>query len=212
MDDVFNSDPRNVIDPRTPAQKRHDALAAALGIAARHDDMPALGGAAPTLVVHVDAKDLAAGTGWASLAGSGTPVPLSVAAHTACTGAIQRVLFDEGRIIGITVTDRVFTVHQRRAIVARDRECLIPGCHVPASWCEIHHVTEHARGGPTHTDNGVPLCWWHHRSLDHSGWEIRMNDGLPQIRGPAWWDPAQHWRTPRLSIPQPARRRTVLRT
>jgi hypothetical protein len=213
LDDVFNSDPRNVIDPRTPAQKRHDALAAVLGIAARHEDMPTLGGAAPTLVVHVDAKDLAAGTGWATLAGSGTPVPLSVAAHTACTGAIQRVLFDEGRIVGITTTDRVFTVHQRRAIVARDKECLIPGCHVPASWCEIHHVVEHARGGPTHTDNGVPLCWWHHRSLEHSRWEIRMNGGLPQIRGPAWWDPAQQWRTPRLSAPptKPARR-TVLRT
>jgi hypothetical protein len=209
--DVFNTDPRNVIDSRTPAQKRHDALAAALGIAARHEDMPTLGGAAPTLVVHVDARDLAAGTGWATLPGSGAPVPLSVAAHTACTGAIQRVLFDEGRIIGITTTDRVFNAHQRRAIVARDKECLIPGCHVPASWCEIHHVTEHSHGGPTHTDNGVPLCWWHHRSLDHSGWEIRMNDGLPQIRGPAWWDPAQHWRTPQLSTPAKPARRTVLR-
>ena len=210
--DVFNTDPRNVIDPRAPGQKRHDALAAVLGIAARHEDMPTLGGAAPTLVVHVDAKDLAAGTGWATLPGSGAPVPLSVATHTACTGAIQRVLFDEGRIIGITTTDRVFNVHQRRAIIARDKECLIPGCHVPASWCEIHHVTEHARGGPTHTDNGVPLCWWHHRSLDHSGWEIRMNDGLPQIRGPAWWDPTQNWRTPRLSAPSAPARHTVLRT
>ncbi|MFK4850271.1 DUF222 domain-containing protein [Microbacterium sp. ZW T6_19] len=210
--DEFNVDPRNVIDPRTPGQKRHDALAAALGIAARHEEMPSLGGAAPTLVVHVDAKDLAAGTGWATLPGNGAPVPLSVAAHTACSGAVQRVLFDEGRIVGITTTDRIFNAHQRRAIVARDRECLIPGCHVPASWCEIHHVTEHARGGPTHTDNGVPLCWWHHRSLDHSGWEIRMNDGIPQIRGPAWWDPAQRWRTPRHSTPAKPARRTVLRT
>jgi hypothetical protein len=209
--DPFNSDPRNMIDPRTPAQKRHDALAAALGIAARHDDMPRLGGAAPTLVVHVDAKDMtAAGTisgafgstrdgpsGWAWIPGIDVPVSAAVAAHTACTGAVQRVLFDEGRIVGITVTDRVFTVHQRRAIVARDKECLIPGCHVPASWCEIHHVTEHARGGPTHTDNGVPLCWYHHRSLGTSGWEIRMTGGVPQIRGPAWWDPDQRWRTPR---------------
>jgi len=210
--DEFNTDPRNVIDPRAPGQKRHDALAAVLGIAARHEDMPTLGGAAPTLVVHVDAKDLAAGTGWATVPGSGAPVPLSVATHTACTGAIQRVLFDEGRIVGITTTDRVFNAHQRRAIIARDKECLIPGCHVPASWCEIHHVTEHARGGPTHTDNGVPLCWWHHRSLGNSGWEIRMNAGVPQIRGPAWWDPTQQWRTPRLSSPDPARRRTVLRT
>ncbi|GAT73686.1 HNH endonuclease domain protein [Microbacterium sp. HM58-2] len=211
-EDRFNIDPRNLIDSRTPGQKRHDALAAALGIAARHDDMPTLGGAAPTLVVHVDAKDLATGTGWATIPGAETPVPLSVAAHTACTGAVQRVLFDEGRIVGITTTDRVFTVHQRRAIVARDKERLIPGCHVPAAWCEIHHVTEHARGGPTHTDNGVPLCWWHHRSLDRSGWEIRMNGGVPQIQGPEWWDPQQRWRTPRHSLPVTPPRRPVLRT
>ncbi|KQR49350.1 hypothetical protein ASF87_11315 [Microbacterium sp. Leaf161] len=227
-EDPFNSDERSVLDDRTAAQKRHDALAAALGIAARHKDMPTLGGASPVLVVTVDATDLAhhttgatfgsatfgsaafgaaasgvSGTGgWATIPGSGAHVPVSVAAQVACSGAIQRVLMDEGRIIGITTTDRVFTVHQRRAIIARDKECLIPGCHVPASWCEIHHVTEHARGGPTHTDNGVPLCWWHHRSLGTSGWEIRMDEGLPQVRGPAWWDPAQHWRTPRISAAQ----------
>ncbi|QDE34235.1 DUF222 domain-containing protein [Microbacterium foliorum] len=227
--DPFNSDPRCVLDDRTAAQKRHDALTAALGIAARHKDMPTLGGASPVVVVTVDAKDLATHTahatgaafggaafgaagggasgvsgngGWATIPGSGAHVPVSVAAQVACSGAIQRVLMDEGRIIGIMTTDRVFTVHQRRAIIARDKECLIPGCHVPAPWCEIHHVTEHARGGPTHTDNGVPLCWWHHRSLGTSGWEIRMNGGLPQVRGPAWWDPEQRWRTPRLSAAQ----------
>ena len=219
--DPFNSDPRCVIDDRTAAQRRHDAVAAVFAIAARHRDMPVLGGASPVLVVNVDAKDLAtsgghpAGSafgsgaavgvgesgngGWATIPGSGAHVPVSVAAQVGCAGVVQRVLFDEGRIIGITTTDRVFTVHQRRAIIARDKECLIPGCHVPASWCEIHHVTEHARGGPTHTDNGVPLCWWHHRSLGTSGWEIRMNDGVPQVRGPRWWDPAQRWRTPQLS-------------
>ncbi|WP_194762359.1 HNH endonuclease signature motif containing protein [Microbacterium sp. UFMG61] len=200
-EDPYNSDPRCVIDGRTAAQKRHDALAAALAIAARHRDMPTIGGAGPVLVVTVDAKDLANGTGRASVSGAWGQLPLGVAAHVGCTGTIQRVLFDEGRIIGITTTDRVFTVHQRRAIIARDRECLIPGCHVPASWCEIHHVTEHSQGGPTHTDNGVPLCWWHHRSLGTSGWEIRMDDGVPQVRGPGWWDPEQRWRTPRLSLP-----------
>ncbi|MFJ2553761.1 HNH endonuclease signature motif containing protein, partial [Microbacterium sp. NPDC087591] len=87
--------------------------------------------------------------------------------------------------------------HQRRAITLRDKECLIPGCHVPGSWCEIHHVQEHSRGGPTHTDNGVTLCWHHHRTLDSSGWEIRMDNGLTIVRGPAWWDPARRWRTPR---------------
>ncbi|UNK71875.1 HNH endonuclease signature motif containing protein [Microbacterium sp. H1-D42] len=195
--DPFNTDPRSVLDTRTRGQKQHDALAAALGIAARHADMPSLGGAAPTLVVHLDSAD----SSWATIPGVEAPVHAAAARHTGCTGAIQRVFTEQGRIVGITVTDRIFTVHQRRAITLRDRECLIPGCHVPATWCEIHHVTEHARGGPTSTDNGVPLCWWHHRSLDYSGWEIRMNHGLPEIRGPAWWDPEHHWRTPRLSLP-----------
>ncbi|MFB4351498.1 DUF222 domain-containing protein, partial [Microbacterium sp. CR_7] len=118
-----------MIDPRTHTQKRHDAFAAAVGIAARHQDMPSLGGAAPTLVVTVDANDLAANTGRARLPGSDATIPTTAAVHTACSGAIQRVLVDQGRIVGITVTDRVFTVHQRRAIIARDTECLIPGCH-----------------------------------------------------------------------------------
>ena len=199
MDDgvLPSGDPGRMVDTRSRAQKQHDTLAAALAIAARHDDMPRLGGAAPTLVVTVTAEDYTTGRGWAHVDGIDTPVPVRVAAHTACAGGIQRVLFDpHGRIIGITTTDRTFTTHQRRAITLRDKECLIPGCHVPATWCEIHHVHEHARGGPTHTDNGATLCWHHHRTLTTSGWDIRMRNGTPHIRGPAWWDPTRQWRTP----------------
>ncbi|GGM43834.1 HNH endonuclease signature motif containing protein [Microbacterium saperdae] len=193
-----SGDPRGQVDPRTRAQKQHDAFTAMLGIAARHDDMPTLGGAAPTLIVSVTAEDYATGHGWAHVDGIDTPTTIAAARHTACGGTIQRVLFDpEGRIVGIGNTDRIFTTHQRRAITLRDTECLIPGCHVPASWCEIHHVQEHSRGGPTHTDNGVALCWHHHRTLDTSGWEIRMDNGVPTVRGPAWWDPTRRWRTPR---------------
>ena len=193
-----SGDPGGQVDPRTRAQKQHDAFTAMLGIAARHDEMPRLGGAAPTLIVSVTAEDYATGHGWAHIDGIDTPTTIAAARHTACGGTIQRVLFDpEGRIVGIGSTDRIFTTHQRRAITLRDTECLIPGCHVPASWCEIHHVHEHARGGPTHTDNGVALCWHHHRTLDTSGWEIRMHNGTPTVRGPAWWDPHRRWRTPR---------------
>lgn len=208
VDEGFAGLRHGISDSRTAGQKRHDALAAALSIAARHDEMPQLGGAAPTLVVQVDARDVVAGTGWATLphAESPEPVPVSVAHQVACAGAVQRVAVDDGRIVGISVVDRVFTAHQRRAIVLRDGECLIPGCHVSAAWCEIHHVTEHARGGPTHTDNGVPLCWWHHRSLGSSGWEIRMNRGRPQIRGPHWWDPSRRWRAPTPLLRVPHRR------
>nr|WP_281069497.1 HNH endonuclease signature motif containing protein [Microbacterium amylolyticum] len=66
--------------------------------------------------------------------------------------------------------------------------CIIPGCPVPASQCEVHHVTEHSRGGPTHTDNGVLLCWHHHHRLDTSGWEIQMRHGRPYVKAPEWVD------------------------
>lgn len=182
-------------DERTRTQKQHDAFAAILNVAARSGQMPTLGGAAPTLVVSVDAADYASGSGWAQVLNTGAFIPARVAAQTGCAGGIQRVLFDDnGKIVSLGTSARIFNALQRRAITLRDGNCIIPGCTVPATWCEIHHVREHADGGPAHTDNGVLLCWWHHRNLHLSEWRIRMRDGVPEVRGPRWWDPDQIWR------------------
>ncbi|MFG6444459.1 DUF222 domain-containing protein [Microbacterium sp. P07] len=202
------ADPDAVCDTRTRTQKQHDALATALTVAAASGQLPTIGGAAPTLVVSARRSDLEAGIGSAHVQGIDEPVSIAVARQIACTGGIERVTFDQsGRIIAITVNDRVFTHSQRKAIVLRDGECVIPGCRVPAAWCEIHHVIEAARGGPTHTDNGVLLCWFHHRTIDTGGWKVRMNHGVPEILGPVWWDPAQIWRPTTKS---PTRRRDLL--
>ena len=130
----------------------------------------------------------------------GMPVPVSFAAvrHAICSGSTQRVIVnDDGRILRIESPTRTFTPHQRRAIAARDGGCVIPGCTVPATWCEVHHVTEWSRGGATTTDNGVLLCWWHHRSIEVSGWNIRMVNGLPEVRAPQWVNPSLRWRPTR---------------
>ena len=199
-------------DDRSRAQKQHDALATILNTVAASGALPTLGGSAPTLVVSVREEDLATGRGFAHLAGTDEPLPISFARHIACTGAVQRVVFDtSGRIIQLGTPERVFTHHQRRAIALRDGGCIIPGCHVAADWCEIHHVTEHSRGGPTHTDNGVLLCWFHHRTLDTSGWMVRMNRGVPEVRGPYWWDAYRKWR-PVTTSPVRMRERLAHRT
>ncbi|MFF7294297.1 DUF222 domain-containing protein, partial [Microbacterium sp. NPDC008134] len=80
-DDVLPSgDAGRTVDDRSRAQKQHDALAAVLGIAARHHDMPSLGGAAPTLVVSVTAEDYTSGRGWAHIDGvDDAPVTLATA-------------------------------------------------------------------------------------------------------------------------------------
>ena len=199
-------------DDRSRTQKQHDALAVILNSAAASGALPTLGGAAPTLVVSVRAEDLATGRGFAHIEGCDEPISLAAARHVACSGAVQRVVFDDtGRIVSLGTLERVFTHHQRRAISLRDGGCIIPGCHVTAAWCEIHHVEEHSRGGPTHTDNGVMLCWFHHRTLDTSGWMVRMNHGIPEVRGPYWWDAKLKWRLVTKS-PVRTRDRLALRT
>ena len=184
-----------VLDDRTRPQKQHDALAAALFAAAASGDLPTIGGAAPTLIVTARAEDLARGDGWAFLEGCDEPVPIHAATRVACSGVVQRLVHDDtGRIVRLGTEERVFNRHQRRAITTRDGGCLIPGCGIPAGWCEIHHVHDHAKGGPTHTDNGVMLCWFHHRFIDTGPWRIRIRDGIPEIQAPQWFDRTRRWR------------------
>ena len=174
---------------------RHDVLASIIQTAARSAEQPSIGGASPTVLVSVRASDLESGRGVAHADGVGIPVSLRAARHLICAGGIQTVILDDhGAILQLGSQERCFTPAQRRAITLRDGGCLIPGCSVPASWCEIHHVIPDADGGPTHPDNGVLVCWFHHRTIDTSGWEIRMIRGAPQIRPPQWLDPDRRWR------------------
>ena len=183
-------------ETRTSDQQRHDVLAAIIDTAARSGEHPTIGGAAPTVLVSVRAADIEAGRGVAHADGVDLPISLRAARHMMCTGGIQTVVLDDaGRIMQLGSPERCFTAHQRRAITLRDGGCLIPGCSVPAAWTEIHHVIPDTDGGPTHTSNGVLLCWFHHRTIDTSGWAIRMRRGVPEIRPPVWLDPGGRWRT-----------------
>lgn len=199
----IRDDPGCVVphDPRSRAQKQHDVLASVLGVAARAADSPSIGGAPPTLLVTIAASDLEEENGVAYIDGTEATLPSFVARHIACCGGIQRLVFgDDGRILELGGPQRVFSAAQRRAITARDGGCVIAGCGVPASWCEIHHVTEHSRHGPTHTDNGVALCWYHHRTLETNGWRVRMVDGVPETKAPHYIDPYGMWRPVRGSL------------
>lgn len=178
-------------DPRTDAQRRHDVFASMVDVVARSGDTPTIGGAAPTVLVSVTSEDLSRGRGVGWVDGVDDPISFASVKQFACTGGTQTIRFDsEGRIIELGSPQRCFTPHQRKAITLRDGGCLIPGCQIPAGWCEIHHVTPDAEGGSTHPDNGVLLCWFHHRSIDTSGWQIRMRHGTPQVKAPPWiqWD------------------------
>lgn len=180
-------------DRRTPGQRRADVLRDVFAAAARDAEAPVMGGAHPTLIVAVDAADFdgagfdGAGfgtrTGSAWLDGESARVSSRAAEQLACTGGVQRLVFGEdGEILHLGRTERIFTPGQRRAIAVRDRGCVVPGCTIPARWCEVHHVRSWREGGPTDVGNGVLLCWFHHRQIDTGPWQVRMNDGVPEVR------------------------------
>ena len=174
-------------DPRTRDQQRHDVFAGIVDTAARALDMPQLGGAAPVVAVAVTAENLESGTGCGFI--GETPISMAAVRQFACTGGMQKIVFDQdGRILELGSRERIFTAQQRRAIILRDGQCCTPGCNMPGVLSEIHHVDPAGNGGPTHTDNGMVLCWFHHRMLDTSGWEFRMVNGLPEVKYPPWLD------------------------
>jgi hypothetical protein len=76
--------------------------------------------------------------------------------------------------------------HLRRAVLTRHRRCCFPGCPVPATACQIHHIIPRSRGGPTSLDNLVPACAFHHPIVIHRwGWILRLNaDGTTTATSP----------------------------
>jgi len=186
----------NALDDRNGGEKRADILRGVFESAARDPKTPRMGGAAPTVMVHVNGADLQGGTGVGWIDGVEAPVSLRTVKQMICAGGYQKVIFGQnGEILHLGVKERFFTTNQRRAITARDGGCVIPGCPVTAHWCEVHHVIAWQHGGKTDIDNGVLLCWYHHHSIDTSGWMIRMIGGKPQIKAPPWLDHTQTWRT-----------------
>ena len=59
---------------------------------------------------------------------------------------------------------------------ARDRACVFPTCHTPASRCDIDHLTAWSQGGATSLDNLVVLCQAHHRLKHTPGWALTRDN------------------------------------
>ena len=138
----------------------------------------------------------------------GTPVPVSELALTMCDCAVTRIAIDaEGAPLDLGRTARVFTGPQRRAVIARDRECIWLECHMPARWCQIHHTRWWERdGGSTSVDEGVLLCSFHHHEVHRRDLVIvRLDAGAGQQHARAGHPPA---RTPAGTV---ARARWELR-
>jgi Domain of unknown function (DUF222)/HNH endonuclease len=78
---------------------------------------------------------------------------------------------DTGRQVDQGTTRRRPTAGQRRQIETINPTCVFPGCRIPAPSCDLDHRQPWAHGGPTSTDNLVPLCRHDHRIRHQTGWK-----------------------------------------
>lgn len=184
--------PRTADEERTPPQRQAEALAEVCGHALDHGPsslVPECGGARPHLNVIVRLEDLENRARAAMLDFGGTLTPESLRLLACDASVIPIVMNGKGQPLDIGRATRSIPDGLRRAVAARDRGCARPGCGRPASWCEVHHIEPWEMLGDTALHNCVMLCRQCHRLIHHSGWDVRIVDGLPEFYPPTWIDP-----------------------
>jgi hypothetical protein len=136
-------------------------------------------GPRPQLIIRASLDTLAGtkGAPAGELEGGGT-VPAEMVQRYACDSAISRITGRGELEHELNHASRTLPASTRRALEARDRHCVFPGCTRPLIWCDGHHLVWWTRGGETALPNLALLCRPHHRMVHEDGWRlVRHKDG-----------------------------------
>jgi hypothetical protein len=155
---ALGRDPGPVELPRTPGQRRADAL---VEMATRSKSCPANARRpAPLFTVLVDYRTLHQRV---CELDDGTVLPPGSLLRWLDSADLERAVFRPGRRVEISPKARLYVGATRRAIEVRDRQCAHPYCEVSAASSQVDHIQPWAAGGPTTQENGRLLCPDHNR-------------------------------------------------
>jgi hypothetical protein len=184
-------------DPRTPGQRRHDALEDAAKRLLRTGELPSTAGVATTLMITMTLDQLETRAGQATTHHGGH-ISIGEALRLAADGkALPVVLNDAGGILAYGRARRLASPAQRLALMARDKGCTFPQCRETASRSEVHHITDWVQGGTTDTDKLALACGYHNNEAPRQDWYAIMLDGVPH------WVPPPHIDPPPKTPTQP---------
>ena len=83
-------------------------------------------------------------------------MPAETVQRYACDSAISRITGQSELEHELNHASRTLPAPTRRALEARDRHCVFPGCTRPLSWCDGHH-----------------LVWWILERTKDRNWKAR---------------------------------------
>ena len=162
-----------------------------------------MGAKSAEIIVRADFAALTGSPGGlAEICGVG-PIPPGTLGRLACNSDVWIEIFgNELTPLYETVASRAPTAAQRRALIARDGACI--GCGEPPGDCEAHHITPCQRGGKTHLDNLVLVCWRCHDLIHDHNWQVNCRGDRYGLAPP---DPAHPTepvpqRKPKRHVPQ----------
>jgi hypothetical protein len=182
-------------DPRTPTQRRADALAplsagaTSIACTCGKPDCPAAANETPATAVVINVIAEAATVEGRSdkpgyLPGYGAIAAANVT-EMATTASLRPV--PAANDLGVEPQYRP-SAALTRFIRCRDLTCRWPGCDQPALGCDIDHSVPYP-SGPTHPSNNKPYCRIHHLfktfHAGPAGWtEIQLPDGTIRWTSP----------------------------
>ncbi|WP_131805974.1 HNH endonuclease signature motif containing protein, partial [Mycobacterium alsense] len=167
-------------DTRSPAQRNHDALVAALRALFASGDLGSHNGLPVTIVAMTTLQELEAATGKALTAG-GSLLPMADVIRMAAHAHHYLAIFDHAKPLALYHTKRLASKGQRIMLYARDRGCTRPGCDAPAYHSQVHHVKGWQTTRRTDIDDLTLACGPDNR-LAEQGWTTRIN-----ARGETEW-------------------------
>ena len=126
----------------------------------------------PTVLITMSLESLTGATDDPAFASQGDRIPAFVARRIAENAHLQRVLMAGDTVLNLGRTVRCATDDQYRALVARDGGCRFPGCHAPASWCDVDHLVPWELGGATDLHQLVLWCRHHHTERHRPGVQV----------------------------------------
>jgi hypothetical protein len=175
-------------DPRTPAQRCHDALKRGLEAAIAAGKLGVHRGHPVTVIVTTTLADL----NQAAHAVVNPSIPMPAPAHTgggsrlpmrdlirlATTTIHYLAVFDDhtGRPRYLGRQKRIATADQRLICYARDRGCTRPNCLESGYRCQVHHAPDWAHAGRTDADKLFFACGGDHGGASRGQWHTEVTD------------------------------------